>query len=328
MSIKKLETGKWRADVRPDKSNRNHRKTKTFSTRSEAQRWVSYIENQAANEAWNPRGSRNEKLSDLVKLWHDLHGKTLAQSGQQLEKLLALCAAMGDIKADKLTKKHFTDYRQERLKKVSVKTINNEHGYLNAVFNELVKMEQWHINPISGLKKLKYNAPEMGFLTDEQIKTLLFELEKSRNNSVLLVAKICLSTGCRWSEAQSLKINQLISGRIRFIKTKSGKVRTIPVNRALYDEIKAARVAADGSLFESCYQAFTKAVQRAKITLPAGQLSHVLRHTFASHFMTKGGNILVLQQILGHSSITDTMKYSHFSPNHLEDAITLNPLAG
>ena len=42
--------------------------------------------------------------------------------------------------------------------------------------------------------------------------------------------------------------------------------------------------------------------------------------------MMGGGNILVLQQILGHASITDTMKYAHFSPTHLEDAIKLNPL--
>jgi site-specific recombinase XerD len=42
--------------------------------------------------------------------------------------------------------------------------------------------------------------------------------------------------------------------------------------------------------------------------------------------MMGGGNILVLQQILGHASITDTMKYAHFSPTHLEDAIRLNPL--
>ena len=52
----------------------------------------------------------------------------------------------------------------------------------------------------------------------------------------------------------------------------------------------------------------------------------MLRHTVASSFMMKGGNILVLQQILGHSNITDTMKYAHFSKTHLEDAIKLNPL--
>ncbi|QUM90529.1 tyrosine-type recombinase/integrase [Moritella sp. 36] len=49
-------------------------------------------------------------------------------------------------------------------------------------------------------------------------------------------------------------------------------------------------------------------------------MSHVLRHTFASHFMINGGNILVLQRILGHASILDTMKYSYFAPEHLEDA--------
>jgi len=61
-------------------------------------------------------------------------------------------------------------------------------------------------------------------------------------------------------------------------------------------------------------------LERAGFELPKGQMSHVLRHTFASHFMINGGNILVLQRILGHASILDTMKYSYFAPEHLEDA--------
>ncbi|PCQ14062.1 integrase, partial [Klebsiella pneumoniae] len=60
--------------------------------------------------------------------------------------------------------------------------------------------------------------------------------------------------------------------------------------------------------------------------LPDGQLSHVLRHTFASHFMMNGGNILVLKQNLGHTDIKMTMRYSHFAPEHLEESIKLNPL--
>ena len=39
-----------------------------------------------------------------------------------------------------------------------------------------------------------------------------------------------------------------------------------------------------------------------------------------------GGNILVLKSILGHTDIKMTMRYAHFSPNHLTDAIYLNPL--
>lgn len=56
-------------------------------------------------------------------------------------------------------------------------------------------------------------------------------------------------------------------------------------------------------------------------------MSHVLRHSFASHFMMAGGNIIVLQRILGHSDIRVTMRYAHFAPDHLEEAVHNNPLA-
>ncbi len=67
-------------------------------------------------------------------------------------------------------------------------------------------------------------------------------------------------------------------------------------------------------------------MQRAGIETPAGQLTHVLLHTFASHFMMNGGNILVLQRILGHTDIKVTMRYAHFAPDHLSEAMLLNPL--
>ncbi len=62
------------------------------------------------------------------------------------------------------------------------------------------------------------------------------------------------------------------------------------------------------------------------IKLPRGQQSHVLRHTFASHFMMNKGNILVLQRILGHSSLMMTMKYAKFDPDHFKEAAELNSL--
>ena len=60
---------------------------------------------------------------------------------------------------------------------------------------------------------------------------------------------------------------------------------------------------------------------------PDGQMTHVLRHTFASHFVMKGGNILTLQRLLGHRDLKTTMRYAHFSPDHLLEAVRLNPLA-
>lgn len=57
-----------------------------------------------------------------------------------------------------------------------------------------------------------------------------------------------------------------------------------------------------------------------------------MRHTFASHYMMRGGDILGLQRILGYSSMTMTMtmtmtmRYAHLSPDHLESALRLSPL--
>ncbi|MFZ5525316.1 MAG: tyrosine-type recombinase/integrase, partial [Pseudomonadota bacterium] len=74
------------------------------------------------------------------------------------------------------------------------------------------------------------------------------------------------------------------------------------------------------------YSAFRDAIERAGITLQEGQLTHVLRHTFASHFMINGSNILVLQRSLGHANLTMTMRYAHLAPDHLQEVVKLNPL--
>lgn len=88
----------------------------------------------------------------------------------------------------------------------------------------------------------------------------------------------------------------------------------------------------NGRLFMPCRSAFRGAYKRCGFATP-GQLTHILRHTFASRYMMAGGDILSLQRILGHSSITMTMtmtmtmRYAHLSPDHLESALRLSPLA-
>ena len=79
-------------------------------------------------------------------------------------------------------------------------------------------------------------------------------------------------------------------------------------------------------IFMSCRVVFRSAYQRCGLHTP-GQMTHTLRHTFASHYLMGGGDILSLQRILGHSSIAMTMRYAHLSPDHLESALRLSPLA-
>ena len=98
----------------------------------------------------------------------------------------------------------------------------------------------------------------------------------------------------------------------------------VPISQSLHDEIMAG----DGNrLFPNVHYLNVRRILKSVIPdLPDGQATHVMRHTFASHFMMNGGNILTLQKILGHASIVQTMAYAHFAPDYLNDAVRLNPL--
>ena len=121
-----------------------------------------------------------------------------------------------------------------------------------------------------------------------------------------------------------MKLRHVRDGRVSFHSTKSGKSRSVPVADDLFKEIET-RLKEFGE-FSFSLSAFRRALDESGIELPKGQAAHVLRHTFASHFMMNGGNILVLQKVLGHSSLAMTMRYAHLAPDHLASVITNNPL--
>ncbi|MFL3346671.1 tyrosine-type recombinase/integrase, partial [Enterobacter hormaechei] len=202
-------------------------------------------------------------------------------------------------------------------------TVNREHHYLEAVFNELKRLGEWSLpNPLEGVRVFKEAEKEMSWLTLEQIPQLLKACEEYGKPDLTMIVKICLATGARWGEAERLTRSQLSPYKLTFTKTKGKKNRTVPVQKWLYDELSQRQ----GKLFKPCYQEFKKMLQLTSIELTEGQKTHVLRHTFASHFMMNGGNILVLQKVLGHANIRETMRYAHFAPDHLEQALDLNPL--
>jgi len=106
--------------------------------------------------------------------------------------------------------------------------------------------------------------------------------------------------------------------KINLFNTKSGKNRYIPINKELNEILRFPLDEADSKFFAKCFK-------RAKIKKTVGQNTHILRHTFASHFIMNGGDILTLQRILGHSDLKMTMRYAHLSPNHLDDVLKFAP---
>lgn len=274
----------------------------------------------------NPQ--RDERrLDELVTIWYRLHGKTLRDHIRLRKLLYRTSEKLGNPIGYELTSEQFAIYREGRTKEVSTTTANREHAYMRAMFNELKRLGVIKFdNPLEGIRQFRERDNELRFLSHDEIATLLEACKQSTNRSLLYVVKVCLATGARWSEAESLKANQVIDGKITFLNTKSGKNRTVPINEVLFAELQALEKVSDNRMFLSSLSAFRKAISKAQIRLPKGQMSHVLRHTFASHFVMQGGNIIVLKDILGHSEITTTMRYSHLAPSHLTDAVKLNPL--
>lgn len=215
-------------------------------------------------------------------------------------------------------------YRRLRMENdgVGENTLNHEHTYLSAVFNELIRQGEWkHENPLKKLRKFKLDEQELAFLSQEQISRLLEECRASSNPSLYHVTRLALATGARWSEAEGVTRSNFTPHRVTYNYTKSGKSRSVPISKALYEEL------IEEVPFVSCSAAFRKAIERAGIDLPRGQLTHICRHTFASQFIIKGGDILTLQKALGHSDIRLTMRYAHLQPDHLISVTRYNPLA-
>lgn len=338
MGVRKLSTGEWIADFYAENrtdGKKGKRIRKKFATKGEAIAYERYELDKAAGKPWiEDTKTDTRKMSELVNSWYNSHGVTLSDGKKRLSVMLWACEQMGDPLASEFTAQLFSKYREQRLSgklsrttridKVAPRTVNLELAYFRSVFNELDRLGEWTgDNPIKKIRAFRTDESEMAFLSHKQIELLLEESRKSTAKDLEIIIKIALSTGARWSEAESLTRSQITPFKITFTKTKGKRNRTVPISESLYNEIPKRK----GQLFTPCYSAFRSAMKRTGIELPDRQSSHVLRHTFASYFMMNGGNILVLQRILGHTDIKMTMRYSHFSPDHLEDAVKFNPLS-
>ncbi|HEJ9674672.1 TPA: tyrosine-type recombinase/integrase [Proteus mirabilis] len=323
MSIKKHEDGRYEVDIRPTGRN-GKRIRRKFNKKHEAIAFERYVMANHNKKEWCTRLKDIRPLDELIELWWNMYGKYSENGKSNYSNAMRVCKGMNISNVSQVTSKSISFYQNVRFAKgIKPSTINRELFAIRGIFSQLIRMGLYEAeNPFVEMRNLKVNAREMSYLTLDEIRELLANLEGDYYN----MAVFCLSTGARWGEAMKLKREHIIENKVRFTYTKTGKVRIVPISEELCKQICKGK---KDRLFSSVsYPLFRKILKSVKPSLPDGQATHVLRHTFATHFMINGGSIITLQRILGHASLKQTMTYAHFAPDFLQDAISLNPLKG
>lgn len=162
------------------------------------------------------------------------------------------------------------------------------------------------------------------------------EGERALRDRALL--ELLYSTGARISEAVGLDLDDVDAGeRTVLLDGKGGKQRLVPIGKpavaALETYLVRARPALAGrgrgsaALFlnargsrlsrQSAWQVLKTTAERAGIS--ASVSPHTLRHSFATHLLEGGADVRVVQELLGHASVTTTQVYTLVTVNTLRE---------
>lgn len=176
------------------------------------------------------------------------------------------------------------------------------------------------------------------FLTAEELDRLMVCVSENPKTGIRDVTMVItlFSTGLRVSELCSLNREQVDGERGEFsVRGKGGKVRVVFLTAQAKDILSQyldIRGDAPGPLFLSASNRskvptrLTRGVVSRVISLAAARANiikkvtpHSLRHAFATHLLQNGADLRSVQLLMGHSSITTTQIYTHFTDQQLKE---------
>tara|TARA_Y100000768_G_scaffold13653_1_gene9568 strand:+ start:789 stop:1664 length:876 start_codon:yes stop_codon:yes gene_type:complete len=223
------------------------------------------------------------------------------------------------------------------LSNLSAKSINRKIASLKSFFKFLVKRDLIKKNPSSHVTSLKTDQKIPTFIKEKDINFLFKNIEVKEDctgQRDLLILELLYGTGIRISELINIKISDINFAK-KEIKVigKRNKERIIPLhNNAIYQTKKYLQLAEEEG-YKSQYLLITKKgekiypmlinriVKKHLSTLIKSKKynPHLLRHTFATHILNKGGDLNSIKDLLGHSSLAATQVYTHNSIEKLKE---------
>ena len=229
-----------------------------------------------------------------------------------------------DIGTDKPNKKQTENYLAEMRKKdYSYSHISNSGVIISKFMKFIGRTIEWH------RPRRPNTLPTREILTEGEIARILAATKNSRERAMISILAYC---GLRNKELCQLKVKHidLDNNLVKVIGGKFKKDRIVPMSRecgrTIVKYVRDYERENKRRLFETlvlkrdyngwALRKMVKVVaKRAKIkkrTYP-----HLFRHSFISHLIDRGANIVAVQQFAGHSRIETTMLYTHLTPQRI-----------
>jgi len=243
-----------------------------------------------------------------------------------------------------ITASDIEHYKSVRIGEVRRATVNKDLNIMKAIFNIAIRFDWIYKNPVKGVKKLSIPEKEHLAFSDSQIKLFLDNIPIDSIKNFVIFA---LFTGCRLDEIINLQWKDIdFAERILTIrnkpnfKTKSGRIRQIPISEKLFELIAEIAdfkkenntirfINPDRYIFcktshykynKNYISKYFKEILRS-LNFNEKYHFHCLRHTFITNLIKNGVNINYVKEIAGHSEISTTMNYIHINIDDLREAV-------
>ncbi|KJS29850.1 MAG: hypothetical protein VR64_18765 [Desulfatitalea sp. BRH_c12] len=288
-----------------------------------------FLQSLAAERGYSAHTLRAYR-ADLEELAAYIAGDLPAKRDTESEKAAVLLAQV-----DAMQIRGYMGYLHGRNRKI---TIARKLAAIRSFFRYLHKYRVIEENPTEGIRTPKHGKPMPVFLSVDDMFRLL---DAVRPEDVLglrdrAILETLYSGGVRVSELAGLDVAHvdLGSGLIRVLG-KGNKERIVPIGAKSVQAVAEYRQALQqqvgdlepggGALFlnKNLGRLTTRSIARVvdkfarKCGLAVPLSPHGLRHSFATHLLDAGADLRAVQELLGHSSLSTTQRYTHVSVDRL-----------
>jgi integrase len=315
--------GKWQARVR---RKGFPTQTRTFSQKTDAQRWIRHIEIKIEKHELPPERPNYPSLRQAIERYScevSRFKKSHEVEKYRLAKLSELSWASRPI--DQINGQHLSKLRLERMNEVSPATVRKELYLISAIFEAARKESGLNAlrNPVSDIHVPSGANPKRSRIPPEKLLRVLKALSKSKHRYLPHIVTLALETGMRRGEIISLKWEQYArdEGLISLDETKNGYGRHIPLTQRAIEALEHGE-SQNELIFPVTANSVRLAWERMKKNNKIeGIRFHDLRHEAISRMFDSGMSAPEVASISGHKTTSMLFRYAHADTQRLREKI-------